>query len=1136
MRDMEPASALPDFIGPYRVLRPIARGGMAEVYEVEDVATGEHFALKLLVKTGGAIPRFSREYEAMIRLNHPNIVRVFHYGQMEDYPWLTMELVAGTPIQAYAKSLGKPGTNVRTQEVIRVAHDLALALDHIHKRGLVHRDLKSANVLVMPDGFVKLIDFGTARVEHAFEEITREGEFIGTFAYSSPEQITRSALDHRSDLYSFGVLLYRLATGKLPFATKDLHALAVKQVKERPRPPRQIRPSLPEALETIIMTLLEKKPDDRPASGAEVAGALEEVAESSLSRDLRVQLSLQDNVFTGRESQLSQLFKRLDHVQKGLQEPVPIMLLVGDRGSGYREALDLLEQETRDRSWTCIRWDFSASGSSLDILGQELAEMLGDSVAKSGKDLAFSERVEIMLPAVAALLSSRIRESKAPLMVTARSLELASRAGLGAVQRLHEECARRDIPLLLVGEVLENVDTNSNSLTRRRLERAERVAFPPLDIARTALLVGSLLNRRPPSGAVARKIHRSSGGLPGYVREVVGSMVSSGVLSKVGRDPNRIEWAQIKDMKGVRVSERAHQQILEHLATVPAACRAPLEALSLLDGEAAPKWLAAALGQSTSEFRVVLEEMIERGLVQLKSGPQGSMVHVRNALFSKVIARGLNPCRRRVFERRMLEHVKEGTATAAQVRLLIRCGEIDLALRKALEWSQLHVELDQPQTALEALEPVMDLVEESGLTGSERARLYMLHATSMLMTQPTNPATSRSLAHANELGRHEGDVFAAELHLLQSRIQRVIGHYPNFRDHLMHAWRLIEHGKPSSLGSTVAGLLGWSNRVAGAVDASASWQGRARRIAVQTGEPSARAHAEVGVAEWQYARGMLAESEATAVSALTVFDDHSNRRGISLVLPIWAASLISQGRFSEVFEVLNQHAPVCRAAEAPSQYVRVLLAQAWAEIEICRLGRAQECVDELGAALRLGEHLDLRLEADLVWGRILLASGQQEEALHRLHRVRSQAKNAGLLVICEWAGALIGETLWGLGDLKAAHQEFSSSVEGLLRTGNVPVTVSAVISASRAMAGRVHPERLFGPVEAFIKSQPAKLALLERDLARGRYARANDMDPTPYLRRAQEKLDTIKLSLNQTDAAALRLHPWSQTIRSGGLV
>ena len=127
-------AALPDHIGPYRVLRPIARGGMAEVYEVEDPVSGEHLAAKLLVQTGGALPRFNREFEAMIRLNHPNIVRVYHYGRMNDSPWLTMELIAGTPIQAYAKSQGRAGSPDRTLEVMRITHDLALALDHIHRR------------------------------------------------------------------------------------------------------------------------------------------------------------------------------------------------------------------------------------------------------------------------------------------------------------------------------------------------------------------------------------------------------------------------------------------------------------------------------------------------------------------------------------------------------------------------------------------------------------------------------------------------------------------------------------------------------------------------------------------------------------------------------------------------------------------------------------------------------------------------------------------------------------------------------------------------------------------------------------------------------------------------------------------
>jgi hypothetical protein len=252
--------------------------------------------------------------------------------------------------------------------------------------------------------------------------------------------------------------------------------------------------------------------------------------------------------------------------------------------------------------------------------------------------------------------------------------------------------------------------------------------------------------------------------------------------------------------------------------------------------------------------------LIAVGLVQLKQSGGGVVVWCRHRLLSTVLGAALNPCRRRLFERRMVPELRDAPASAAQVRMLMRAEERDLALEKALEWAHRHVESDQPQTALEVLGPVMSWVEASGLTDTQKARLFLLHAASLLMTQPTNGHTARSLAVANALGKGEGDHFEAEVHLLQSRIQRVIGHYPNFRDHLMHAWQLIEHGKPSALGANVAGLLGWSNRVAGAVDAAATWHGRARRIAVQTGDAGARAHAEVGVAGWQYARGLLEDS------------------------------------------------------------------------------------------------------------------------------------------------------------------------------------------------------------------------------------------------------------------------------------
>src|SRR5690606_36133306 len=123
----------------------------------------------------------------------------------------------------------------------------------------------------------------------------------------------------------------------------------------------------------------------------------------------------------------------------------------------------------------------------------------------------------------------------------------------------------------------------------------------------------------------------------------------------------------------------------------------------------------------------------------------------------------------------------------------------------------------------------------SGVDRRVMARVYLAHVKALLLARPTDPRTSRSLGRAQRLGQDLGDSFLAELHHVRARIQCVIGHYPNFRRHLMEAWELVEHAPPSALGSTVADLLGWSNRVAGHVDDAATWHGRARRIAVQVG-------------------------------------------------------------------------------------------------------------------------------------------------------------------------------------------------------------------------------------------------------------------------------------------------------------
>ena len=246
---------------------------------------------------------------------------------------------------------------------------------------------------------------------------------------------------------------------------------------------------------------------------------------------------------------------------------------------------------------------------------------------------------------------------------------------------------------------------------------------------------------------------------------------------------------------------------------------------------------------------------------------------------------------------------------------------------------------------------------------------------------------------------------------------------------------------------------------------------------------------------------------------------------------MWAECLRHQGRYSEATRALDQALPRYREGQAPSFHVRILLALAWCEVDLCRLGRAQECVDELGAILRTGEHLHLRLQSELVWGRILIASGQYEDAYSILAGLYRRAGVAGLKVISEHARALLAETLWMVGQHDDASSLFDQAQNKLSRCGDVPVLVEACIARARATNGAADPDDIFQPVQFFLRTQPSHVARLERGIAQGFFLQGHGRAPDAAFQEARAALDRIRQNLTETDQAALRVHPWARVLR-----
>lgn len=254
----------------YDIQEHLGDGSTATVYKAIDARLNRIVALKVLLPhvRETTRKRFFQEATAAAQLNHPNIMSIYDIGEDEDYHFLVVEFVEGDPLSNYIPS--EPET------VIKLGAQMAKALAYAHARYIIHRDIKPANIKVTPDGTVKIMDLGLALPKEA-KRVTAEGMVIGTPAYLSPEQAQGHTLDHRTDIYSLGVVLYEMATGHLPFDADEIPALLLQQVRQPPPPPRLIKPDLPVELERIILRTLEKNPARRYSTGDALAQALEGV-------------------------------------------------------------------------------------------------------------------------------------------------------------------------------------------------------------------------------------------------------------------------------------------------------------------------------------------------------------------------------------------------------------------------------------------------------------------------------------------------------------------------------------------------------------------------------------------------------------------------------------------------------------------------------------------------------------------------------------------------------------------------------------------------------------------------------------------------------------------------------------------
>jgi tetratricopeptide (TPR) repeat protein len=652
-------------IGGYVFMREIGSGGMARVLLAKDPA-GNLVALKVLrksrFKTG--LTRFRREFRALARIHHPNVIRVETYGDLHGHPFIAMEYVDGPDLHSLIRSFRSWEADKRWRRVEEILIDLCRALSAIHRRGLVHRDLKPSNVLISRDGACKLTDFGIVKDLDPSHDPHLSTTLVGTWAYASPEQISGQPIDHRSDLYSLGVILFAMLTGKRPFVANDMAGYLALH-RDRPAPaPRDVSRDIPEHLDEICRRLLHKAPRDRYQSAQEILYRLE--------AEERVPLPAETDdwvpPFVGRELELEALGNAIAALtaRRG-----GVVVLEGDDGAGKTRLLQSATERARDLGIPCARVSYPATEepaplATLGALVRSQLEELGNraprNAAKELEALASGDgrdAWQVVGDLLQSVWSAGLDDG--PRMVCVDDLHRAPARDVALLARVVRKLVVDDTePFLLIASLRPRASPAADAFSAGEDLGTEPQEIDVRELSREAVtqivvhMVGDSLGAR----LLGQRLHRETEGNAEFVTGYLRALAATGGLRSIEGATRGPQWTLTLREDEIptghlEIPVAIRQRIKARLDAVPRADRRILEVLAVAGRELDLDVLLDVLDEDEDIVQDGLVRLVTAGIARERVVQETVYHQVTHRKLADVVYRDLDAERRSWLHRKM---------------------------------------------------------------------------------------------------------------------------------------------------------------------------------------------------------------------------------------------------------------------------------------------------------------------------------------------------------------------------------------------------------------------------------------------------------------------------------------------------